>query len=83
MGDFGSRDNVGFSDGLESVDSECVAFTDLHNLIVSSEMARWVLTFPKLPLPITFSNSNESIVSGVYLSACFFTTDNLCSPELA
>ena len=74
MGDFGSRDNVSFSDSFESVDSECVPFTDLHNLVVSSEVVRLVLTFPKLPLPITFSNSNESIVSGVYLSAC-----RLCS----
>jgi hypothetical protein len=35
MGDFGSRDDVGFPNGLEGVDSECVAFTYLHDLIVS------------------------------------------------
>jgi hypothetical protein len=32
VGDFGPRDDVGLSDGLESVDPHGVAFTNLHDL---------------------------------------------------
>ena len=35
MGDFRPRDDVCFSNSFESVDSECVTFTDLHYLTVS------------------------------------------------
>ena len=38
MGDFRSRDDVCFPNSLECVDSECVAFTDLHDLIVSLDL---------------------------------------------
>jgi hypothetical protein len=38
MGDFRPRDNVGFPDGLEGIDSEGVAFTNLHDLIVSLDL---------------------------------------------
>jgi hypothetical protein len=38
MGDFRPRDDMGFPNSLECVDSECVAFTDLHYLIVSLDL---------------------------------------------
>jgi hypothetical protein len=40
MCDFRSRDDMGFPNGFESVNSERVAFTDLHYLIVSSD-SKW------------------------------------------
>jgi hypothetical protein len=76
MGDFGSSDNVRFSNRLEGVDSEGVSFTNLHDLGIVIQMLSVIEpsirqlragrkragpTFPKLPLPMTLSNSNESM----------------------
>jgi hypothetical protein len=64
MGDFRARDDMGFPNSLECVDSECVAFTYLHDLIVSFVLGDG-LAFPNDPFPMTLSSSNESIVRGV------------------
>jgi hypothetical protein len=36
VGDFRSRDNMGFSDSLEGVDTESIAFAHLHHLGIIS-----------------------------------------------
>ena len=68
MRNFVTIDDVDFPDGLESVNTSCISFPNLHNLyhealgsvkIQQCESA----TFPKLPFPMTVINSKSSIVN--------------------
>jgi hypothetical protein len=67
---------VRFSNRLEGIDSEGVSFANLHHLEIVLQKSsveepnirqprpgrkRAGPTFPKLPLPMTLSNSNESM----------------------
>jgi hypothetical protein len=66
MRDFGSRDDVGFSDSLEGVNSVGVFLPrDCKSWLYTSGI--WYtyctcMTLPKLPLPTTLRSSKSSIV---------------------
>lgn len=69
---------------LHGIDARCIAFPHLHHLLVPEladtivigpgSIKTRVLTFPKVPLPTTIINSNDSIdrgrFYGSHLSDC-------------
>lgn len=77
MVDLRARDNMGFADSLESVNSLSVTLPTLHisraqgkkgyrmKVIFIGGTYLTCMTFPKLPFPTTFNNSKSSMVNGI------------------